>query len=142
MNVSEETNEFADSDMSENYDLISYPNRPTRLKWEARSIHVAGELAGNPIDTRRTRSQFESALCVKDPIFVEKCYMMVKLDPQTYENVAHNPIWKTTMKKAFSSLQKNNTWELVDLPQGRKLVQCKWVFKNKFAADGSPLKYK
>ena len=39
-------------------------------------------------------------------------------------------------------LEKNNTWELVDLPLGRKLVQCKWVFKTKFAADYSPLKYK
>ena len=39
-------------------------------------------------------------------------------------------------------LQKNNTWEQVDLPPGRKLVQCKWVFKIKFASDGSPLKYK
>ena len=28
------------------------------------------------------------------------------------------------------------------MPRGRKLVQCKWVFKTKFAADGSPLKYK
>ena len=46
------------------------------------------------------------------------------------------------MKKEFSSLQKNNTWELVDLAPGRKLVQCKWVFKTKFAADGSHLKYK
>ena len=32
-------------------------------------------------------------------------------------------------------------WELVDLPPGRKLVQCKWVYKTKFAADGSPLKW-
>ena len=32
--------------------------------------------------------------------------------------------------------------EIGDLPPGRKLVQCKWVFKNKFSADGSPLKYK
>ena len=31
---------------------------------------------------------------------------------------------------------------LVDLPPGRKLVQCKWVYKTKFDADGSPLKYK
>ena len=46
------------------------------------------------------------------------------------------------MKEEFNSLQKNNTWELVDLPPGRKLVQCKWVFKNKFSTDGSPLKYK
>ena len=45
------------------------------------------------------------------------------------------------MKEEFNSLQKNNTWELVDLPPGRKLVQCKWVFKTKFAADGSTLKY-
>ena len=46
------------------------------------------------------------------------------------------------MTEEFNSLQKNNTWELVDLPPGRKLVQCKCVFKNKFVADGSPLKYK
>ena len=46
------------------------------------------------------------------------------------------------MKEDFNSLQKNNTWELVDLPPGRKLFQCKWVFKTKFTNDGSPLKYK
>ena len=46
------------------------------------------------------------------------------------------------MKEEFSSLQKNNTWELVDLPPGRKLLQCKWVFNNNFSADGSCLKYK
>ena len=45
------------------------------------------------------------------------------------------------MKEEFSSLQKNNTWELVDLPPGRKLVQCKWVFKTRFFANGSTFKY-
>ena len=30
----------------------------------------------------------------------------------------------------------------MDLPPGRNLVQCKWVYKTKFSADGSPLKYK
>ena len=88
-------------------------------------------LAGNPNDPRRTRSQFETALCVKDPLFAEKCYMMVESDPHTYEYAAHDPIWQKAMKEEFSSLQKNNSWELVDLPRGRKLVQCKWVFNNK-----------
>ena len=72
MNVSEETNEFTDSDMSDNDDLIANPESPTRPKWAAKTIHVAGELAGNPRDPRRTRSQFESALCMKDPLFANK----------------------------------------------------------------------
>ena len=91
----------------------------------SKTIHAAGELAGNPCDTRRTRYQFESVLCVKYPLFAEKCYLMVESDPHTYEDVAHDPRWKTAMKEEFSSLQKNNTWELVDLPLGRKLVSLR-----------------
>ena len=56
MIVSEDTNEFDDSDMSNNDDLIIYPNIHTIPKWAARTTHAAGELAGNPSDTRRTRS--------------------------------------------------------------------------------------
>ena len=42
--------------MSDNYDLIADPDNPTRPKWAAKTIHAAGELAGNPSDPRRTRS--------------------------------------------------------------------------------------
>ena len=66
---------------------------------------------------------------------------MFESNPQTYEDAAHDPIWQTSMKEEFISLQKNNTWELDDLPPRRRLVQCKWVFKTKFVVDGSPLKY-
>ena len=79
---------------------------------------------------------------MKDPLLVEKCYLMIDSNAHTYQDESHDPIWKTSMKEEFSSLQKNNTWELVDLPPGRKLVKCKWVFKTKFATDGSPLKHK
>ena len=63
-------------------------------------------------------------------------HLMVELYPQTYEDAAGDPRWKTAMKEEFSSLQKSNTWEMVDLPPGRKLVQCKWVYKTKFSTDG------
>ena len=46
------------------------------------------------------------------------------------------------MKEEYRSLQKNEEWELVNLPPGRKLVKCKWVFKTKFVVDGYPMKYK
>ena len=42
--VSEETNEFYEYDMSDNDYLIADPNSPTRPKWEANTIHAAGEL--------------------------------------------------------------------------------------------------
>ena len=45
LNVSEEINEFTDFDISDNDDLITDPNIPTRPKWEAKTIHAAGELA-------------------------------------------------------------------------------------------------
>ena len=49
---------------------------------------------------------------------------------------------QAAMDEEMNSLQKNTTWELVSLPLGRKLVQCKWVFQTKVAADGSTYKYK
>ena len=116
--VSGETNEFADSDMSDNDDLIADIDILTRPKWAAKTIHAAGELVGNPSDTRRTRSQFESALSIKDPCFDDKCFLMVESDPQTYQYASEEPIWKTTMKEEFHLLQKNDTWDLVILPQG------------------------
>ena len=45
-------------------------------------------------------------------------------------------------KEDFHSLQENETWELVPLPPKRKLVQRKWIFRTKIAADGSNIKHK
>ena len=85
MTISEETNNFPDFDIYYDNDLISYTNTPTIPKWEYNTIHAAGELAGNPSDPRRTRSQFESTLSFKDPFFAHKCYIMVESYPKTYE---------------------------------------------------------
>ncbi|RVX09482.1 Retrovirus-related Pol polyprotein from transposon TNT 1-94 [Vitis vinifera] len=45
--------------------------------------------------------------------------------------------WKETMKVEMDALEKNKTWDFVELPQGKKLVGCKWVFTVKYKADGS-----
>ena len=46
------------------------------------------------------------------------------------------------MKEEYHLLQKNETWELVNILPRRKLVKCKWVFKTKFFDDVSPMKCK
>ena len=116
--VSKEFVEHADSNLSNAYEFIVDPNSPTRPKWAAKTLHAAGQSAGDPNDPRRTRSQFESGMCMKDPEFAEKLYLMVESDPQTYEESAGDPRWKTTMKEEFGSLQKSNTWELRIFLQG------------------------
>ncbi|GAB2285990.1 hypothetical protein Dimus_039741 [Dionaea muscipula] len=44
--------------------------------------------------------------------------------------------WIAAMDEEFDSLQKNQTWELVPPPEGRKLVGCKWIFKIKEPGPG------
>ena len=41
------------------------------------------------------------------------------------------------MVEEMKALAKNGTWELVDLPFGKKPMGCKWVFTVKHKADGS-----
>jgi len=43
----------------------------------------------------------------------------------------------------MSSLHKNDTWELSELPKGKKAIGCKWVFAKKHGSiDGDIVRYK
>lgn len=46
------------------------------------------------------------------------------------------------MKEELAAIQKNATWELVDLPKDKKVIGVKWIFRTKYHADGSIQKYK
>ena len=35
------------------------------------------------------------------------------------------------MSEERASLDKNQTWDLVELPHGKRAIGCKWVFKIK-----------
>jgi len=39
--------------------------------------------------------------------------------------------WMTAMQDEMQSLEKNCTWELVNLPKEKKIIRCKWIFKRK-----------
>jgi hypothetical protein len=42
----------------------------------------------------------------------------------------------------LQDLHKNNTWDMVDLPLGKSVVGCKWVYKIKTCSDGTVDRYK
>lgn len=39
-------------------------------------------------------------------------------------------------------IEKNQTWELTDYPQGKNVIDVKWIYKIKFKADGCIQKHK
>jgi hypothetical protein len=53
-----------------------------------------------------------------------------------------NPKWNQAIIEEMAALQKNETWELMPLPEGKKAVGCKWVFSIKYKADGTIDRYK
>ena len=46
------------------------------------------------------------------------------------------------MQEEMNSLQKNDTYELVELPKGRQVLMNKWVFKLKNDSSGKLAKHK
>ena len=46
------------------------------------------------------------------------------------------------MKEELDALSKNRTWDLVTLPLGKSVVDCKWIYKIKTRSNGSIEWYK
>ncbi|XP_057749111.1 retrovirus-related Pol polyprotein from transposon RE1 isoform X1 [Arachis stenosperma] len=63
-------------------------------------------------------------------------------EPRNIEEALDDPNWKLAVMEEWHALKKNETWEIVDLPQNTKLVGCRWVFTIKCNADGSIERYK
>lgn len=42
----------------------------------------------------------------------------------------------------MEALAKNDTWEIVQLPKGKRPIGCRWVYTIKHKADGFVEQYK
>ncbi|GJX97799.1 putative reverse transcriptase domain-containing protein, partial [Tanacetum coccineum] len=50
--------------------------------------------------------------------------------------------WTDAMNQEMDDLLRNGIWELVDLPEGRKAIGSKWIYKIKFRSSGEIDRYK
>jgi hypothetical protein len=110
---------------------------PTPLlpRWVRSTREATGDLVGDPSDQCRTRSQFQQASSLLAQVLETH-------DPKTFVEASGHPDWDTTMNEEYRSLMENDTWDLVPLPKGRKLVRCKWVYRTKYASNGSVERHK
>ena len=67
-------------------------------------------------------------------------------EPLFYQEAINNKEsmkWLIAMSEEFESLQKNQTWVLVERNLNKKVVSCKWIFKRKQGAiENEPIRFK
>jgi hypothetical protein len=88
----------------------------------------------------------EAALAVdSDYLDVQFAGAVSTADPRTYRLAMQSPDsdrWVEACNTEMFNLEANGTWELVELPPGKKVVNSGWVFKVKRHADGSVERYR
>ena len=112
--ISEEAN---DDDHETSDQVVTEPRRSTRVR-------SAPEWYGNPV--------LEVMLLDDD-------------EPTNYEEAMVSPDstkWLEAMKFEIGSMYENKVWTLTDLPDDRRAIENKWIFKKKTDADGNVTIYK
>ena len=71
---------------------------PIHPKWDEKTIQSVGDLAGDPLNTRKNRSQFHNELSTCELNISERCFIMVIYDPYAYQEASIDQIWKNTMQ--------------------------------------------
>ena len=140
---------------------------PARLSREARalmrdSVHPMFE---GPSEERRRGAQVDRGAIItdshqlkdyanpvisSDPQFQdhevqEYCFMSGVVEPTSYDEAMKSEDareWNKATSKEYQSLIDNQTWKKCKIPDGRKAIGCKWVYKVKINKDGGVERYK
>ncbi|KAL4323895.1 hypothetical protein GQ457_11G003570 [Hibiscus cannabinus] len=63
-------------------------------------------------------------------------------EPVFYHQAVRFSEWRDAMQDELRAMDSLKTWSVVSLPDGKKAIDCKWVYRIKRKADGSIDRYK
>ncbi|KAK4411815.1 Retrovirus-related Pol polyprotein from transposon RE1 [Sesamum angolense] len=69
-------------------------------------------------------------------------HLSILQEPSTFSQAQQHAEWREAMNHELTALENNHTWELTTLPEGKRAIGSKWVYKVKLNPDGTVERYK
>lgn len=132
-------------------DEIETQNEDTEDElWELDDSENDGTLKGIEEDDEEISSirKLRNRTNLKPPQKFQDYVMLTSTffdEPETHYDAmksSNRESWIEAMDHEMKALQENDTWEMVQLPPGRRAISNKWVYRLKTNADGSIDKFK
>ncbi len=107
---------------------------------EASDVAPTEESEIEPVVRRSTRERHPP-----DYFRMHSTCLTFQQDPSSFEEAttcSNKSEWIKAMECEIQSLNCHNVWDLVPLPEGKKAVESKWVYKIKKGSTGTTERYK
>nr|KYP65681.1 Retrovirus-related Pol polyprotein from transposon TNT 1-94 [Cajanus cajan] len=96
---------------------------------------------------RRSQREKRSAISNDYLVYLQESEndLSIDNDPVSFSeaiNGDNSEKWLDAMNDELKSMAQNDVWDLVELPEGSKRVECKWVFKTKRDSHGNIERHK
>jgi transposase InsO family protein len=79
----------------------------------------------------------------QDPVFDEQAqYAFCSYQPTFFEEAVKEEKWVAAMNEEIDAIERNQTWDLVDLPADKTSIGVKWVYKTKLNEKAEVARHK
>jgi hypothetical protein len=58
---------------------------------------------------------------------------LIEAEPSSFQEASEQQVWRDAMMEEYSSIMKNDVWEVVPRPEGKSVVGSRWIYKIKHA---------
>jgi hypothetical protein len=69
-------------------------------------------------------------------------FTLIAHDPVNCDDVVKKEVWVEFMNQEIDAIERNNTWELVDLLEDKNCIGVKWIYKTKLNVEGEVEEHK
>ncbi|CAA7037262.1 unnamed protein product [Microthlaspi erraticum] len=63
-------------------------------------------------------------------------------EPTSFREAMKDPRWRNAVSGEVGALEREQTWDITDLPPGKKAIGCHWIFTIKYQSTGKVERYK